>query len=243
MIIQRKALNLDSPVPLYYQLQEHIRSLIEEGHLQEGTHLPTEAELASQFNVSRATVREALRGLVERGLIEKRQGVGSIVTNTKIDELLPGLASFSAEMEARGFKVTSDVLDLGCVVPPARVLNALHLPPGSEVVKVRRLRFVNEKPFLISTSYLPPEISLDEDFSGSLYELLENVYGYRITAGRTSIEAGLADDLEAPLLDTESGKAVLRITWLALADRNEPIEYSETTYRGDRYRYVVQLHR
>ncbi len=243
MIIQRKALNLNSPVPLYYQLQEHIRALIEEGQLAEGSHLPTEAELATQFNVSRATVREALRGLAARGLIEKRQGVGSIVTHSRIDEILPGLASFSAEMQARGFKVTSDVLERERVVPPTRVLNALHLPPETTVVKVRRLRFVNEKPFLISTSYLPPEVSLDENFSGSLYELLENIYGYRITAGRTSIEAGLADDLEASLLDTEPNKAVLRITWLALTDRNDPIEYSETTYRGDRYRYVVQLHR
>lgn len=242
MIIQRRSLDSHSPVPLYYQLQEHIRALIEEGQLEAGSPLPTESELSAQFNISRATVREALRGLVERGLIEKRQGVRSFVTNTKIDEILPGLVSFSTEMRARGFAVESRILNLARVVPPVRVLNELQLPPVSEVVMVQRLRFVNAKPFLISTSYLRPDVALEEDFSGSIYELLEKHYGDRITAGRTSIEAGLADDYEAPLLETEAGKAVLRITWLALADRL-PVEYSETTYRGDRYRYVVQLHR
>jgi GntR family transcriptional regulator len=243
MIFQGRPLDSESPIPLYYQLQEHIRTLIDEGQLGEGTPLPTESELAEQFNVSRATVREALRGLVERGLVEKRQGVGSFVSNTKIDELLPGLASFSTEMRARGFRVRSQVLDCTRLVPPGRVLQALKLPSNSLTVMVRRLRFVNDKPFLISSSYLLPHLSMDDDFSGSLYALLENVYGYQITAGETSIEAGLADELEAKLLETEVGVAVLRITWLALADRGLPVEYSETTYRGDRYRYVVQLRR
>lgn len=243
MVLQRKLFDTHSPVPLYYQLQEYIRSLIEDGKLGPGSPLPTESELAELFNVSRATVREALRGLVERGLVEKRQGVGSFVTNVKIDEILPGLASFSMEMQARGFTVESRLLEVARVVPAGRVLNALKLPTGSEVVMVRRLRFVNDKPFLISTSHLVPQVSLDEDFSGSLYDLLENTYGYRISAGQTSIEAGLVDDYEAPLLELESGSAVLRITWLAMAEKGQPVEYSETTYRADRYRYVVQLHR
>ena len=243
MVIQRKLFDTRSPVPLYYQIQEHIRSLIEDGRLEPGTPLPTESELAELFTVSRATVREALRGLVERGFVEKRQGVGSFVTNVKIDELLPGLASFSMEMQARGFSVESHILELDRKVPATRVLNALKLPAASEVVMVRRLRFVNDKPFLISTSYLISEVSLDDDFSGSLYDLLENTYGHRISAGQTSIEAGLVDDYEAPLLEVELGSAVLRITWLAIAEKGLPVEYSETTYRADRYRYIVQLHR
>lgn len=243
MIIQTKVLDSHSPVPLYHQLQEHIRTLIEEGQLSGGSPLPTEAELAEQFNVSRATVREALRGLVERGLIEKRQGVGNFVTHSKIDENLPGLVSFSTEMRARGFTVTSHVLDAERVTPPTRVRNALQLEPNSEVIKVRRVRLVNGQPFLISTSYLPGHIAPTDDFSGSIYELLEETYGYRITAGSTSIEAGLADDYEAALLESSVGSAVLRITWLALTDKEFPVEYSETTYRGDRYRYIVQLRR
>lgn len=241
--MEKRVLDLNSPLPLYYQLHEHLRAQIEEGALPAGCPLPTEAELSEQFNVSRATVREALRGLAERGLIEKRQGVGSFVANYKIDEILPGLTSFSTEMRSRGFAVRSRVLNLDRIVPPNRVLNALKLSAGSQAVRVSRLRFVDENPVVISTSYLLPEISLDEDFSQSIYEMLETRYGYRVVAGRTSIEAGLADEYEAGLLDMESGQALLRITWLGLTGQGRPVEYSEATYRGDRYRYIVQLHR
>jgi GntR family transcriptional regulator len=230
-------------MPLYYQLQEHISALIDEGRLHPGDPLPTESELCSQFDISRATVREALRGLVQQGLIEKRQGVGSFVATKKINELLPGLTSFSAEMRARGFTVRSQVLAKELIVPPGRVLKALNLPSNSMVLQVVRLRFVDEKPFLISASHLTPEVSIDEDFSGSLYALFESKYGYRIATGQATIEAGLADERESQLLEIQPCDAVLRITWLAVTDTGLPIEYAETTYNGTRYRYIVQLRR
>lgn len=241
--MQYKLLDLHSPVPLYYQLQEHIASLIDEGKLAPGELLPTESELITQFNVSRATVREALRGLVERGLIEKRQGVGSFVAERKIHEVLPGLTSFSCEMEQRGFTVTSQVLEKDIIEPPSRVLRALDLPEGHKVLKITRLRFVDGNPFLVSTSFLIPDVSVDEDFSGSLYKILEAKYGYRIVTGQATIEAGIADDRESRLLKMPSRDAVLRITWLAATDTGLRVEYSETTYNGNRYRYIVQLRR
>src|SRR5215218_10432638 len=91
------------PLPLYSRLYEVLRREIEEGRLPAGSQLPTEEELGRTFDVSRTTVREALRALAERGLIEKRQGKGSFVAEAKIGEVLPSLSSFSAEMESRGF--------------------------------------------------------------------------------------------------------------------------------------------
>lgn len=242
-MIQTKLLDLRSPIPLYHQLQEHIASQIEEGTLLIGEALPTESELSDRYGVSRATVREALRILADRGLIEKRQGVGSFVAERKINELLPGLTSFSSEMQQRGFRVTSQVLDKELVVPPSRALKALELPDGHETIKVVRLRFVDGKPFVVATSYLIPTIAIDEDFRGSLYDLLETRYGYRIATGQASIEAGLADERESFLLNIPLRDAVLRITWLAITDAGLRIEYSENTYSGNRYRYIVQLTR
>jgi len=238
-----KSLNLHSPIPLYHQLQEHIASQIDEGVLAVGEMLPTESELSVQFNVSRATVREALRILAGRGRIEKRQGVGSFVAEPKINELLPGLTSFSSEMQQRGFVVTNQVLEKELMVPPKRVIKALDLPEGHQTVKIVRLRFVDGKPFVLATSYLISNISIDENFHGSLYELLETRYGYRITTGQASIEAGLADERESQLLKIPIRDAVLRITWLAVSEAGVRIEYSENIYNGNRYRYVVQLSR
>lgn len=238
-----KGLDLNTPVPLYFQLQEYLRQEIEEGKYPSGSHLPTEAELVEMYGVSRTTVREALRGLAQRGLIIKRQGLGSFVANNKIVEVLPGLVSFSFEMEARGFAVESYVLEKRVLIPPPRVLNALQLSQKSQVTQVKRLRHVDKVPIVLSTSFLHNEVSIDEDFSGSIYSLLESKYDQRIISGRTSIEAGTANDYESDLLEIKLGDAVLQITWLAYNEHNIPVEYSEATYRGDRYRYVVQLRR
>jgi len=242
-MIQTKLLDLRSPIPLYHQLQGHIASQIEDGTLLVGEALPTESELSDRYGVSRATVREALRILADRGLIEKRQGVGSFIAERKINELLPGLASFSTEMRRRGFRVTSQVLAKELAVPPSRVLKALELPEEHEIVKVVRLRFVAGKPFVIATSYLIPVVALDEDFHGSLYDLLETRYGYRIATGQATIEAGLADENESFLLNMPLRDAVLRITWLTITSTGLHVEYSENTYNGNRYRYIVQLTR
>lgn len=242
-LMEHKVLDIHSPLPLYHQLQGHITALIEEGKLVPGDPLPTESELSEQFNVSRATVRESLRILADRGLIEKRQGVGSFVAERKLNEILPGLSSFSSEMQQRGFRVTSQILEKEIVLPPNRVLKALGLPDGHEVVKVTRLRFVEKKPVVLSTSFLLPQVSIEENFSGSLYDLLETQYGYRIATGEATIEAGLADERESQLLKILLRDSVLRITWLAITDSGLRIEYSENTYNGNRYRYIVQLRR
>jgi GntR family transcriptional regulator len=238
-----KVFNANDPIPLYFQLEEYLRKEIESGKLSPGNLLPTEAELADKFGISRTTVREALRRLAQQGLITKRQGVGSFVADRKIEEVLPGLVSFSAEMEARGFTVESRVLEQGMVDPPVRVLDALQLPNRSGVTRIKRLRLVDGAPVVLSTSYLQNEVSPEEDFRGSIYEILEKKYDHKITSGRTCIEAGLANEQDAQFLNINSGDAVLHITWLAINEKSQPIEYSEATYRGDRYRYIVHLKR
>lgn len=236
-----KNLNRASPVPLYFQLREALQEAIESGEFTESKPLPTEEELIREFKVSRTTVREALRGLMERGIIVKKQGVGSFVASEKIDEFLPGLVSFSAEMKARGHTVHTQVLSVDVVRPPSRVSKALQLSEEETVICVKRLRFVDEKPIVISTSYLPGGLSVEDNFEGSLYELLEKKYGIVITEGVSTIEACLAEEVNAKLLGVEVGSAVLHISWRSYTADKTPVEYSEATFRGDSYRYVVKL--
>lgn len=238
-------LNPNNPLPLYYQLQEDIRARIESGEYAPSTALPTEAELSMAYGVSRGTVREALRGLTERGLVEKRQGVGTFVSGKKISEKLPGVYSFSTEMRLRGYGYTvrSEVLNKDYVDPPRRIGTLLQLKEDSKVLRVRRLRYVDEMPFLISISYLPPFISIEDDFTGSIYQLLQTKYNLQVTSGEASIEAGVAEEEEAHLLRMRPNDTVLRICWLGQAMDGQLVEYSEGTYRGDCYRYIVQLNR
>jgi GntR family transcriptional regulator len=242
-IVARRPWDGGHPAPLYYQLYEVLRREIEEGRLSAGSQLPTEEELGDAFAVSRTTVREALRALAERGLIEKRQGKRSFVAAAKIGEILPSLSSFSAEMESRGFSVRTNVLDVTRMAPPRRASDALRLTDGGEVLRIVRQRFVDDKPLLVSTSYLSCDISAAEDFSGSLYRLLESRHGITITSGTATVEAGQAGEHESRLLGIDPRAAVLHISWLGIGEDGRPIEYSEATYRGDSYRYVIKLER
>jgi GntR family transcriptional regulator len=236
-----KVLNRNIPIALYFQLREALREAIEKGDFSSSTPLPTEEELMRDYRVSRTTVREALRGLMELGLIVKKQGVGSFIVSEKISEVLPGLVSFSAEMKAKGFHVRSTVLHVEEISPPLRVVKTLGLSDQDKVLMIKRLRYVDNKPIVISTSYLSCGISQEENFEGSLYKLLEEKYGIAISHGEASIEACLADEDDARLLEVKKRSAVLHITWSSYTDIVIPVEYSEATFRGDSYRYIVKL--
>ncbi|MFL5865009.1 MAG: GntR family transcriptional regulator [Solirubrobacteraceae bacterium] len=230
-----------SPLPLYHRVAEAIRREIEEGRFTPGSQLPTEDELGNAFNVSRTTIREALRALAQRGLIERRQGLGTFVAHPKIGEVLPSLSSFSAEMKARGHQVHSNVLDVTTALLPRRVRDALGALSETEALRVVRQRFIDSKPIVISTSYILGHLSPDEDFTGSLYALLERRLGLTIASGTVTVEAGLASEYDADLLAIPVGAAVLNISWLGLTATGTPVEFSEATYRGDSYRYIIHL--
>jgi GntR family transcriptional regulator len=243
--IKKTRLSPNGPLPLYFQVQEDMQARIEAGEYSPGALLPTEAELRAIYGVSRATVREALRGLAQRGIVEKRQGVGTFVRSARISEKLPGIHSFSTEMRLRGYghSVRSEVLNKDYMKPPKRIEALLELEEDDQVLRVRRLRYVDGKPFLISVSYFPSFVSIEDDFTGSVYQLLQTKYHLQVTSGEASIEAGIAEEDEARLLDIRPTDAVLRMTWLGQAMNGQLVEYSEGTYRGDSYRYIVQLRR
>ncbi len=243
--LRRESLDASSPVPLYYQLQEVLEHAIEAGNLAPDDALPTEKELGDSYRVSRTTVRQAIEGLVRQGLVVKRQGKGSFVARRKVHEELPKLTSFTEEMRARDLNLSTRVLSVQQISAPSHIAALLSLEPNESVLKIRRLRHVENVPILITTSYLPGRlgVSAHDDFSGSLYTLLEGRYGVRIASGQNTIEASVASKPEAVLLGVKPRSPLLTIHRLTFDADGMPVEYVEGIYRGDRYQYVVQLRR
>ncbi|MFW6381566.1 MAG: GntR family transcriptional regulator [Bacillota bacterium] len=239
-------LDSESPVPLYHQLELLLEKRIKEGYYQSGDLLPTEQEAVKNFNLSRTTVRRAFEGLLRKGMIKRKRGVGTIVVKKpKIMENLPQLKSFTEDMEDKGYKVYSRVLEAREIIPPDKIRKKLKLDPEQRVLKIKRLRYVDEEPIVIQNSHLPAELGIkaDEDFRGSLYKLLEEKYGIYVKFGSTTIEAAVANQEESELLDIKEGEPVLIIDRLGYdADKNE-IEFVEGVYRGDRHKYQVNLKR
>ena len=234
-----------SGIPLYRQIEADIRARITSGALPPGTRLAPEPELMAEHGVSRATVRQALGGLIADGLLEIRRGLGTYVTAPRFEHTIGGFYSFSREIERHGLVPGTTVLGLWTEPAPEAVAEALALPGGTPVIALRRLRLAGTEPLVVETSHLPaarfPGLEAVDFSRVRLYDTLLNVFGCRPTRARETFEPILLSADEAALLGQRRGEPALRVDRIAYDQDDTPIESCRSTVRGDRYRYSVEL--
>lgn len=242
-ILGGEGLSPDDPAPLYLRLQEHIKAAVRRGDLKPLDALPGERDIAEAFSVSRVTVRKALAGLVEVGLLKQRQGSGTFVAAhpQKVEQALSRLTSFSEDMRLRGFAPTVRWLGREVSLASPREAMRLSLSPTETVCRLKRLRMADSTPMAIelatvSTRYLP-DPSMVED---SLYAVLEQRGVRPVRALQRLSAANLAPE-EAALLDVAPGAAALAIDRLSFLESGIPIEFTQSWYRGDAYDFVAEL--
>ncbi len=233
-----------STVPLYNQLAETIEAQITSGELRPGDRLPSERDLATQAGISRMTARQALTYLVERGSIEVRTGVGTFVAQPKLTSDPLHLLGFTEQMMATGGIVSSSVLNQEVLGAPTLVTTALQLAPGTDVVRIMRLRSLNDTPLLLETSYFPHELCRgieDRDLSSSsLYTLLEHECGIHLTHAQQSMEAIAANAFESELFGIEKGSPMLLLEGVAWTSDGVAGEFFKAVYRGDRFKFALR---
>ncbi|MBX3010103.1 MAG: GntR family transcriptional regulator [Caldilineaceae bacterium] len=240
-------LDKDSPIPLYYQLAEHLKEQIHAKELLAGAQIPPERELAQQMAVSRMTARQAVAYLVNEGLLEVKPGVGTFVAQPKLTHNALHLLGFSEEMARVGITVGSTVLRQELTRPPKPIAEQLQLAAHEQVVTIVRLRQVEQTPLLLETSCLPARLcpGLEAlDLTGrSLYTLLETQYhllGYRATQ---TIEATTITPYEQQLFQLAAGTAMLLLEGVAYDQHDRPFEYFKAVYRGDRFTFMLKSQR
>jgi GntR family transcriptional regulator len=241
------SLDQQSPVPLYLQLKDLLASRIADGLLRPGDVLPSERQLCDEFGLSRTTVREALRGLNHQGLIRTVPGRGTFVATPRFDlAVRVSLTGFTADMHREGMIPSSRLLDTGLIMSPAPALiELMDLQPGDEVVRLERLRSVNNVPLALHTVYLNhrlcPHILQHNLAEESLFELLRSEYGLRLTNAEQQVYAALADQGEMALLGLSYPAAVLRAERKTFVDTGAVIELAYATYCGEWYRLNMSL--
>lgn len=240
----RIALDPNSPIPLYYQLQQHLRTQIESGKLRAGDVLPAEEDLASTLSISRATVRQAIAGLVQEGRLERRRNRGTRVTTPPVRQSLEGFYSFAHAMAERGIAQHSRVLSLSWDAAPGDVASVFfnHI---ADVVFLQRLRYAGDTPMIIEMCWYPKGVGdplLTADLTtASIYDVLEAA-GVVITRASEFIRPIVLDGAQAELLGVHKGDAAFSVERTSYAE-NEPIELRRSVIRGDRYLYAVDLPR
>ncbi len=230
--------------PLYLRLQEQIKAAIQAGSLKPLEALPGERDIAEAFAVSRVTVRKAIAGLVEQGLLTQRQGSGTFVAARppeRVELPLSRLTAFTEDMRLRGMVASVRWLDRTVSLASPQDAMRLSLSPGDSVVRLRRLRLANDIPMAIECATVPTRFLPDpESVDTSLYAALEARGALPVRALQRLHAANLSPE-EAALLEVASGSAVLAIDRLSYLDTGLPVEFTQSLYRGDAYDFVAEL--
>lgn len=242
----KKSLNRRSPLPLYQQLGDILRQRIVDGEWKVGSSIPTEANLMSEFDVSRTTVREAVENLVQQGVLDKRQGRGTYVERLPLEERLGTLTGFAEEVFERNQHPSASVFSATFVDDHLDAKHELLVPEGEQILFIERARLADGEPIALERSFWPSSIGvllLEYDLNEAwFYQILER-HGVYPKEADEQIRAANATKEEAEILGVSPGHALLEMRRLSYDADGQPIEYTKTRYNADRYSYRVRLKR
>ncbi|SFD55187.1 GntR family transcriptional regulator [Bacillus sp. OV194] len=235
-----------SPLPIYYQIEEAIKGRIEKGELQEGEMIPSEREYAETYGISRMTVRQAITNLVNDGYLTRRKGKGTFVANKKIEQKLVGLTSFTEDMKARGLSPSIKLLDFKLSEAHGKTATGLGIQAEAAVYEIQRVRLADQIPMALETTFLSADLvrGLNEKIvQGSLYQYVEEELGLSIDYATQELEASVAREAESEILGIAKGSPVLFIRRYTYLTDGRPLELVQSIYRGDRYKFIIDMQR
>lgn len=230
--------------PKYWILKRHLLEMLDS--MPTGTPIPTERSLASDFDVSRTTVRQALAELTIEGRLVRVQGKGTFAAEPKVAQRLQ-LSSYTEDMRAQGRQPSSRLLSVSEEQADAELATLLGTKQGSKLLRLHRLRLADREPMAIETTHLPlgrfRGLRRHVREGGSLYQVLDEQYGVRMGHAEETIETALATPVEAELLGAEVGLPMLLLSRHSFDVDGGPVEWVRSIYRGDRYKFVATLNR
>ena len=231
-------LNRTDGVALYVQVRETLREQIESGLLKPGERLPSEEELAAQFGVSRMTVRQGVSDLTDEGMLYRRRGIGTFVTQFHVERDHNRLTDFFETARAEGFKAEVRLLSREVIPAKLMIANELGLQENEPVVRIQSSRLAGNVPVTIYDEYVPyklrPELLTEDLRSRAAWQILEES-GLVIKRAVQVIEARGADEEIAVLLDIEEDSPILFKNRVIYAEDGSPVEAILCHNHGNMY--------
>jgi len=246
--------------PMYRQIADDLRRKIEAGELKRGSQLPTEMDLRDQYDASRNTVRDAIKWLTTRGLVETRPGQGTFVTERIIPFVtaLTGEAHgrdeaiYKAEVEASSRTPENSIPRVEVQIAPPTVAQALHIEPGAQVVSRHQQRFIDGTLWSLQTSYYPMALVTDKgatrliqatDIPEGAVEYLAKECGIQQAGYRDSISVRAPDENETGFfkIPSDGRVSVFEHFRVGFDETGERIRLTVTVYPTDRNRFVINV--
>lgn len=231
-------LDPSSSTPLYLQLMEVIERQIITGERESGERLPTEGELAHQFGVSIITVRHAMGGLCERGLVERKQGKGTFVKQLKRTRDTRRLEGFSDSCRSQGIRPGGRMLDNRQIPLSDKLAADLGQPSGSQGIFISRLRFADDAPVALEKNYFPMQYLslLGQRFDdNSLFQYLKEQEHVTVARADKRIELCRATAEEASLLQVPPDTPMLFIKSTTYTQTGAPLYVGTQVMNGDQF--------
>ena len=240
-IVPVTPLDRHSPLPLWAQLEAELRRRIDSGDFLDG-RFPTDLELTESYQVSRHTVREAIRHLNKTGILKRERGRGTVINRSEFEQPLGTLYSLFQSIEATGTAQTSEVLQLGAVNDSVAAAQ-LGLDEDTPLFLLARVRYAGGEALAIDRAWLPMSFAaplLDVDWTHTaLYDEMTRIGAPTPTAGWERLSPVLPPPADRARLGLPSGAAAFSLERLGMCN-GEVVEWRTTIIRGDRYRFVSQ---
>lgn len=243
----KKDLNTQNNTPLYYQIYEFYKNKIIKEELNEGEALPPERNLSNIFNVSRSTVRQALKKLEEDNFVYRLPGSGTFVSHKTLKQELSSFYSFYEEVEKVGKKPSSKVLDFKKIPLNKKLMEIFKLSNNSnhEILLIKRLRLVDNEPLIYEETFIPlsrfKNFNVDLLNSTPMYKIFKDQYNVIFEKATESFSSLILEDQNIlnylGYKKKSSCMLIKRLTY----ELGEVIEYTVSYARGDKYEYKVTL--
>ena len=231
--------------PLHLQSRQHLLCLIEDGTYQPGEQLPSEANLAAQFGISRPTLREALLHLEQEGFIVRKHGVGTFVAGYghRLESGLERLESILELAARQGMQVGFADLQVQEEPASSELAGELQVTPGTSLTSIRRVIVVDKVPVAYMLDVAPSSIlspaDVDKTFRGSVLDLLRQKQEIQVAQAVANIVAVNAGAFLAEKLTIEPGQAVLLLEETLFDQQGDVIEFSRNYFSPDFFRFHV----
>lgn len=240
-------LNRNKSTPLYEQLKQIIEEKIKSKEWEPEDQLPSERELVDQYKVSRITVRQAI-DLAERdGLVKRIHGVGTFVTEPKIKQELGEFNTFQSTLQQQGLIASTKLLKSSVITSDFQLARLLDIDVMEKVINLELVGYGDSSPIVYYNSYFSHSVgeqmeqaadqALKEEKPFStldLYQFLD----YEPTHVEQTFEALSTTEQLSKILDVDLHFPLFRVTSIIYQDKT-PLEYKETYYRGDKYKFFI----
>ncbi|WP_329234041.1 GntR family transcriptional regulator [Streptomyces sp. NBC_01460] len=230
-------------IPKYYAVKAHVSLLLDE--LGEGRTLPTERDLALRYEVSRETVRQALRELLLEGRL-RRQGRGTVVAGPKLEQPL-SLASYTEGVRRQGRTPGRHLIGLEQFPCPDALAVEIEVPRGEPVWHMERVLLADEERVGLESTYVTvarvPRLDVEFDPDSSFYTYLRDRLGVSFGSADERIETVLATPREALLIGTPPALPMLLLHRSSRDSQGRSLERVRTLFRGDRFSFTTRLGR